>query len=317
MPGFLAPILYVAIATVAFIGVLQARALLKTLNPACEVGFGGYAAAPTLTAAVHLGLNTAIHEQNAYLGRANRMLAGQVGVVCTSFDETEGIPAGAHAITTGMPVRPPVKALAGQGYAVPAADGPVRLLVMGGSQGASVFSEVVPAAIAQLPDDVQRRLVIHQQCREDDLSGAEAAYAGTQADVTLKRFFDNVPELLTGAHLVITRSGASTCAELSCAGRPSLLVPYPHAADDHQSLNARALDRSGAAWVMPQPTFTPDAVAERLGALIAAPAPLEQAAVCAAKAGRPEAASALADTVLETAGLNGGLNGGANARGAA
>ena len=288
------------------IGVLQARKLLKQLQPDACVGFGGYASAPTMTAAVHLKLKTALHEQNAYLGRANRMLASQVDRICTSVPDTQGIPRQDRVRVTGMPVRDAVKAVRDIAYDAPTLDGPFRILVMGGSQGATVFSDILPDAVAQLPAQLKARLEITQQCRPVDLDRTEAAYAAQGINATLKTFLEDVPNRLAAAHLVITRSGASTCAELTVAGRPAILVPYPHAADDHQTLNARAQDAAGAAWLMPQETFTATAVSEQLMSLMTAPDPLSDAADAAKQQGRPNATSDLADVVIE---LAGGSNG--------
>ena len=291
------------------IGVLQARKLLKQLRPDACVGFGGYASAPTMTAAVHLKLKSVIHEQNAYLGRANRMLAGQVDCICTSVDDTQGISSTEKVRLTGMPVRDAIKAVREAPYDPPGLEGPFQILVIGGSQGATVFSDILPDAVAQLPAQLKARLEISQQCRPVDLERTEAAYAAQGVNATLKTFFDDVPARMAAAHLVITRSGASTCAELSTAGRPAILVPYPHAADDHQTLNARAQDAAGAAWLMPQETFTATAVSEQLMSFLTAPDPLSHAADAAKQLGRPDATQALADAVLATGGATNGTSG--------
>jgi UDP-N-acetylglucosamine--N-acetylmuramyl-(pentapeptide) pyrophosphoryl-undecaprenol N-acetylglucosamine transferase len=161
-----------------------------------------------------------------------------------------------------------------------------------------VFSRVVPAAIALLPEAARRRLVLAQQCRPADIEEARAAYQAANFGAELKTFFDDMPARLTAAHLVICRSGASTCAEITAAGRPAILVPYPHATDDHQTANARALEAAGAAWLEPEPSFTPGALAERLISLLEAPAALAERAARARALGRPDAAARLADVVL-------------------
>ena len=281
------------------LGVLDARRLLQELNPAAVVGFGGYASAPTIAAATQLGLPTVIHEQNAILGRANRLLARRVNRVCTSFDLAKPAPAGATLIRTGMPVRPGVAAMRAATYAAPTADGPFRLLILGGSQGARIFSDVIPAAVKLLPADLRQRLEISQQCRPEELDRTHAAYAESGAHVELRCFFDNVPELMANAHLLITRSGASTVAEATVIGRPSLLIPYPFAADDHQTANAQALTAAGGAWTIRQQQFTPESLAERLTQFAAAPYGLSSAAAAAAAFSVPDAAGRLANVVTD------------------
>jgi UDP-N-acetylglucosamine--N-acetylmuramyl-(pentapeptide) pyrophosphoryl-undecaprenol N-acetylglucosamine transferase len=181
--------------------------------------------------------------------------------------------------------------------------------VLGGSQGAQVLGEVVPEAVGRLDERLRQRLVICQQCRPENLEQAEAAYRRVGVDAELACFFDNVAQRLAAAHLVIARAGASTVAEITAVGRPSILVPYPHAIDDHQSANARAVEEVGAAWVMPQPTFTPEALAERLRDLLTAPESLRERAERAWAAGRPEAASRLAGAVFDLIESNGADDG--------
>lgn len=279
------------------VGVFQAKALLAQIKAEVVVGFGGYAAAPTVIAAVRTGLPTVIHEQNAVLGLANRLLAPKVNQVCTSFELSRKAPKGARLTRTGMPVRPAIIATSYTPYYEPAGDGPIRLLVLGGSQGARVFSDIIPSAVKLLPLELRRRMEISQQSRPEDLDRAHQAYVGSEAHVQLRHFFENVPELLAGAHLLISRSGASTVAEVSAAGRPSLLVPYPFAADDHQTANARALEAAGGAWVMPQSKFTPENLAEQLARLLTQPELLRAAAAAAAAFAIPDAANRLANVV--------------------
>ena len=278
-------------------GVLQAKKLLQAMKPEAVVGFGGYAAAPTMVAALQIGLPTVIHEQNAVLGLANRLLAGKVDHVCTSYELAKKPPKDARLTRTGMPVRPAIVATGYTPYEAPTADGPVRLLVLGGSQGARVFSDVIPAAVKLLPLALRRRLEIAQQSRPEELDRTHQAYVGSDAHVQLRHFFENVPELLAKAHLLISRSGASTVAEVSAAGRPALLVPYPFAADDHQSANARTLESAGGGWVMPQNRFTPETLAEQLVHLLTQPQLLANAAHAAAAFAIPDAANRLANVV--------------------
>ena len=275
-------------------GTLQARRILAREPSAAIVGFGGYPSVAPVLAARLLGRRPAIalHEQNAVLGRANRALSRVADLLALSHAGTSRVPASASTELTGNPVRPAIIALAGQDYLPPGDT--IRLLVLGGSLGARIFSDVVPPALAALPDAIRARLAVTQQCRADDLDRVRAAYAAAGIAAELAPFFTDVAGLLAAAHLVIARAGASTVAELAAAGRPAVLVPLPGAIDDHQTANARAL---GGAWTMAQPGFTAAALAALLGELIADPARLVQAAAAAAATGQPDAAARLADAV--------------------
>jgi len=287
------------------LGAAEARRHLAALRPAAVVGFGGYASFPPLAAARMMGASRrpaiVLHEQNAVLGRANRLMARAADLLALSFAETKGVPRGARIAVVGNPVRPAIAALAGEPYPAPAAGGALRLLVTGGSQGARIFADVVPAAVAALPEAIRARLLVTQQCRAEDLARTGAAYRAAGVVADLAPFFPDIAGRLATAHLVVARAGASTVAELACAGRPAVLVPLPSAIDDHQSANARALAAAGAAWVFPQPAFTPAALAERLADLFGAPARLVAAAAAAAALARPQAARELADQVLALA----------------
>jgi UDP-N-acetylglucosamine--N-acetylmuramyl-(pentapeptide) pyrophosphoryl-undecaprenol N-acetylglucosamine transferase len=286
------------------LGTLEAGRLLRALDPAAAVGFGGYPSVPTMLAAARQNLPTVIHEQNAILGRANRLLAPRVKRIATSFAEMGGLREAdrPRLALTGNPVRPAIAALRGTPYRVPADSAAFDILVLGGSQGARVLSEVVPAAFANLPEALRRRLRVTQQARAEDIETVRIAHRASGVAAELAGFFNDVPERLARAHLVIARSGASTMAELTLVGRPSILVPYIHAADDHQTANARALERAGGAWVMPQTAFTAEALAQQLMALIAAPERLAAAASAARTQGRPDAARDLADLVVAAIG---------------
>lgn len=281
-------------------GVMQARSVFKATRPAAVVGFGGYASVPAVAAASQMGIPILLHEQNAVLGRANRMFARRASRIATSFEAVAGLPEGVPTVRTGMPVRPAIRALADAPYDAPHDKlDPIEVLVLGGSQGARVFTDILPAAFRGLPAGLERRLRISQQVRPEDMARAEAAYEGSGLEVTLRAFFDDVPDRLARCHLLIARAGASTVAEATVAGRPSLLVPYPHAADDHQRANARAVDAAGAGWLLPQEDFTTAHVAERLAALLPAAHTLETAARAARAFSMPDAADALADAVLD------------------
>jgi UDP-N-acetylglucosamine--N-acetylmuramyl-(pentapeptide) pyrophosphoryl-undecaprenol N-acetylglucosamine transferase len=283
-------------------GTVQARGLLGRLSAAAVVGFGGYPSVPPLVAARSMfGAArpvTVLHEQNAVLGRANRMLAPRADLLALSYAATARVPAGCRTAVVGNPVRPALAALAGQPYATPAPDGVLRLLVLGGSLGARVFADVVPAAVATLPQALRARLLVAQQCRAEDLGRTRDAYDTAGVPAELSTFFPDVAGRLSTAHLVIARAGASTVAELACAGRPAILVPLPHAIDDHQRANAAALEEAGAAFVVPQPEFTPASLGARLAALLADAPGLARAAASAARLGQPQAAATLADQVL-------------------
>jgi UDP-N-acetylglucosamine--N-acetylmuramyl-(pentapeptide) pyrophosphoryl-undecaprenol N-acetylglucosamine transferase len=276
-------------------GVLQARRHLARLDAAMVVGFGGYPSLPPVLGSRLLRRRPLVllHEQNAVLGRANRALARHADLLALSFPHTALVPAGTPTQFTGNPVRGEIAATS---YVPPTEDGPLRLLVLGGSLGARVLSDVVPAALAALPARLRARLSVMQQCRAEDLDRVRAAYADAAIAVELSTFFADVAGLLAGAHLVIARAGASTVAELAVVGRPAILVPLPGAIDDHQTANARALEEAGGGWIMPQPGFTPAALTERLLALLATDT-LADAAVRAATLGRPQAATMLADLV--------------------
>ena len=281
------------------LGLMQARRLLRQVTPEIVVGFGGYPSVPTMLAASRLGYPTAIHEQNAVIGRANRLLAPRARVIATGFPETADLRPSdkARAVQTGNPVRPAIRAAATP-YAAPEPDGPIELLILGGSQGARIFSEIVPPALAALPAELRHRLRLSQQARPEDRAEVVAQYQSLGINAEIESFFADVPVRLARAQLVICRAGASTVAELAATGRPALLVPYPSAADDHQTANARAFADTGAGWVLPQTAASPPVLSFRLGELLTDPAALTAAAASARAFARDDAAEALADLVL-------------------
>lgn len=282
-------------------GFFQAYRLLRRLQPQAVIGFGGYASVPVMLAASHMGLPTLLHEQNAVLGRANRLLAPRVTAIATSFPVTHRLrPTDApKARLTGNPVREAFQPVRERPYPPLGPEMPFVLLILGGSQGARIFSQIVPKALAALDAKTQARLRVIQQCRPEDLEAVEAHYKaiGIKADVLT--FFEDVPERLANAHLVISRAGASTVAELTTAGRPAILVPYPAATDDHQMANARALDEAGGAWLMPEPFFTAPALAARIESFLELPILLNKAAMGALALGRADSAERLAQAVVE------------------
>jgi len=277
-------------------GFFEARAVLRRIAPVAAVGFGGYASVPGMMAASFARIPTVLHEQNAVLGRANRLLANRVDRIATAFAHVEHVAQG-RATMVGNPVRDEVRALYGRGYTPPDATGPFNILITGGSQGATVFSKIVPDALQQLAPALRARLRIVQQCRSEDLEAVRAAYAALGIEAELASFFADIPARLAGAHLVLARAGASTVAELTASGRPSILVPYPHATDDHQTANARAIDEVGACIRIANAEFTGLRLAGLLAELIHDPARLARMAAAAHALGRPDAAQRLADLV--------------------
>jgi UDP-N-acetylglucosamine--N-acetylmuramyl-(pentapeptide) pyrophosphoryl-undecaprenol N-acetylglucosamine transferase len=276
--------------------------LLPRLKPRAVVGFGGYPTVPPLLAAWLLGAPSVLHEQNAVVGRANRFLAPRVSRIATGFPEIKGLGAAIAAKTryTGNPVRSAVIAAAATPY--PGFDdGRLRLLVTGGSQGARVMADVVPAALALLSEEERARVRLTIQARGEDKGRVAAACAALQFPVELADFFADLPARIAGAHLVVGRSGASTVSELAVIGRPSILVPFPHALDQDQAANAAILAAAGAATVVPQTEFTPQRLAELLRGALADPAALTNAAAAAQSVGVANAADRLADVVLEVA----------------
>ena len=287
------------------LGLFDAWRALGRIGPSAVVGFGGYASVPTLIAARLRRLPAMLHEQNAVLGRANRLVLGGAARVATSFARTQYIADDDRRTRlVGNPVREPVRALRSSPYRAPAERRIIDLLVFGGSQGAASFSQVVPEAILSLPAALRARVRLVQQCRPEDLEHARARYAAAGVVAELAPFFADLPARLAAAHLVIGRAGASTVAELAAIGRPSILVPYPHAADDHQSANARAFEATGACIVMPHAAFTATALASQLRALFETPQHLAAMAAAAHAAGRPDAAARLADLVVEMTGFS-------------
>lgn len=279
------------------LGIAEARRILNRIGAATVVGFGGYPCVAPVMASRLLRHRPSVvlHEQNAVLGRANRFLAARSSVLALNFAQTSRLPPKVPAVVVGNPVRPAVAALAQVPYEAPSDR--INLLVLGGSLGARVFSEVVPRALALLPESLRRRISVVQQCRPEDVEGVRVTYQQIGMTAELSPFFPDVADRLAAAHLVIARAGASTVAELAVAGRPSILVPLPGAIDDHQSANARALGQAGGAWVMSQPTFDASSLAERLATVLTDPAALIAASEAARSQARVDASGRLADLV--------------------
>ena len=279
-------------------GAAQALWSMRRERPAVVAGFGGYPSIPTLSAATLLKIPTLIHEQNGVLGRVNAAFARRVRVVACGVWPTE-LPRGAHGVHTGNPVRAAVLARAGAPY-IPPGDGPSSLLVIGGSQGASILSEVVPEAVARLPDDLRENLRVAHQARPEDAEAARAIYARAGVRAEVAPFFHDVPARLAEAQLVVSRAGASSVADIACVGRPSVLIPLAAAIRDEQTANARILARADAAVLIPERALTPASLAEHMTAVLRDPAAARSMAHAALAASRPEAAEALADLVEDT-----------------
>ena len=298
------PISLARTATKLGVGALQAYRLLGRIRPAAVVGFGGYPTVPPVLAAALRGIPTLIHEQNAVMGRANRLLAPRVRAIALSFagvlDREPKL--AAKATRTGNPVRPAVIAAAAP-YAPPDATGPLRLVAFGGSQGARIMSDIVPPAIERLAPQLRARLAIVQQAREEDLARVTETYARAKVAAEVATFFADLPARVAGSHLIVARSGASTVAELAAIGRPAILVPLPHALDQDQAANAGVLARAGGAIRLPQEEFTPERLAAEIDALASAPQKLVAMAAAARTQGAVDAAERLADLVLKVAGV--------------
>ena len=282
-------------------GVRQASKLIEEAKPKAVVGFGGYPTLPPLYAAHRRGVPSMLHEQNAVMGRANRALAGRVTAIAGGFLEA----AGAHAekiIETGNPVRPAVQEARETAYKAAAKSKPFNLLVFGGSQGAQFFSQALPQAIALLSSEERARLWVTQQARPEDEEAARSAYAELGVEAEVAPFFGDLAARMAAAHLVISRSGASTVSEVAVIGRPAIFVPYPHALDHDQAANAAALAASGGAEVHHQDMLSADRFAELIRAAMSNPAELKRRAAAARSAGKPEATRLLADMVEAIAG---------------
>lgn len=272
-------------------GVVAAVIGMMRDRPAVVVGFGGYPTIPALAAAWVLRRPRMIHEQNGVLGRVNRLFARRVDrVACGTWPAD--LPAGVEGIHTGNPVRAAVLERAGAGY-IPPGDYPMSLLVIGGSQGAKVLSDVVPAAVAALPEAVRRNLRVAQQARDEDMARVVAAYEAAGILAEVQPFFRDIPARLAEAQLVISRSGASSVADISVIGRPSVLIPFAAATGDHQTANARGLVDAGAAVLIPEKLLDPAALAAQLGAILASPDAAVAMAQHALGQGRPDATERL------------------------
>jgi UDP-N-acetylglucosamine--N-acetylmuramyl-(pentapeptide) pyrophosphoryl-undecaprenol N-acetylglucosamine transferase len=299
------PLALTRTATLLTLGTAKAWSMLGRVRPAVAVGFGGYPTVPPLVAATLRGIPTVLHEQNGVMGRANRLLAGRVTAIATGFRTLARLdPRLQRKVTfTGNPVRGEVIAAAATPYAAPEAGDKLRLLVFGGSQGARVMAEIVPPAIELLAADLRARLAVVQQARGEDLDAVRGIYGRLGVAAECAPFFTDLPVRMAAAHLVISRSGASTVAELSAIGRPAILVPLPHSLDQDQFINAGVLESAGGAIRFEQRDLTPERLAAEIAGLAGDPGRIVRMAAAAKSAGTIDAAERLADLVLKVAGL--------------
>ena len=288
-------------------GRAEAKRLYREHRPDAVVGFGGYPAFPSLLAASSMNIPTVLHEQNAVLGRVNRLLAGEARAIGTAYDKVERLKNRyqARAVLVGNPVREEIARLGELPFPPFDEIAPLKILITGGSQGATILGQVVPEGLALLQPSLRRRLQIVQQCRPDDIERIRKRYAELGIPAELMTYITDMPDKIADAHLVIARAGASTIAELTAAGRPAILVPLPIATDDHQTANAREMAKAGGARMIPQPEFTAETLARQIEALAEDPQALANAAARSLSVGRPNAASDLADLVER---IGGGLS---------
>ena len=288
-------------------GIGAAARLVADNRPRLVAGFGGYPAFPALAAARRKKVAMLIHEQNAVLGRVNRRFARHAGAVASGFRRLDRLPAGATHIPLGNPVRGPIAAVRDQPYPDP--EGPLNILITGGSQGARILGEALPLAICNhTPESIRERLTVVQQVREEQVAEVVKLYANAGISAEIDTFFSDMPERLAAAHLVIARSGAGTVSEIACVGRPSILIPLKIAMDDHQTANAAALTDAGAADLVLEDNLYPNLIGELLAVRLGDAADLRARAAAAKAAGSVTAASDLADLAEQLAGTDQGLS---------
>lgn len=302
-PSIRNPLKFLRAGVLILAGIFSAWRKLKRIDPDAVIGFGGYPVFPPVMAASLMGIPGILHEQNAVMGRANRALARFADVLALSFENTKFAERyGISKVVTGNPVRDRVREVAKSvGYTPVKTNGVIRLLVFGGSQGARVFGDLVPPAIAELPEKLRKRLRVTQQCRAEDLERVTEAYRAAKVNVELATFFTDLPERMADCHMVICRSGASSVAELCVLGRPAIMIPLPGSLDADQKNNAMFLEDAGGGWVVEQATVSPQSLATRLAGLFEEPQALTDAAAAAKKLGQPQAVDILAATAERVA----------------
>jgi len=279
-------------------GVRQAKSFIRDWAPDIVVGFGGYPSFPAMRAAQSLGLPTILHEQNAVLGRVNRVFAANANQVVSGFDVLEKVSPKAKVRNLGNPLRSQITEAVPDGYVSPGNE--INLLCVGGSLGARILSQTIPKAIALLPIELRNRIRVVQQTTESEVEIARAIYAELGVEAECETFFSDIETYLAKAHYIIARAGASSVSEIAVMGKPSLLIPLAIAMDDHQTINAQSLERHGAADILPESEFTPESVANILQSRLNDSNWLSSAAASARALGRPNAARNLAQLVIAT-----------------
>ncbi len=281
-------------------GLREAHRLMGELRPSVVVGFGGYPSFAPLVAAALRRVPTIVHEQNAVLGRANRLLARRADIIATSFQQVELVPEVARDKITlvGNPVRDDVIRASSHHYFPASTIGEFTLVVFGGSQGARLFSDLMPEALGLLDDQLKKRLRLVQQCRPEDLDRVRLAYDALGISSNLNSFFEDLPQIIARSHLVVARAGASTVAELAVLGRPSILVPLSHSVDNDQLYNATRLADAGGGWFINEAELSAQSMAEYLSYLMMQPQVLSTAAEAAQRLARPDAVKKFADLVV-------------------
>ncbi len=282
------------------LGVIHSFKLIKSLSPDLVIGFGGYPSVPAVFAAQKLKIPTILHEQNAIIGKANAFLAPRSERIALSMPYVSGLEKADQfrCVITGNPVRAEISDLADTPYPELNMDDEIRIFIMGGSLGASVFSDIIPKALSKLPEEYKKCLKIVQQCRASDIEEARELYKNAGIDAELETFFDDVAQRLLKAHLFIGRSGASTVAEVSVIGTPAIYVPYPHHKDQQQKMNAESVASKGGAWIMEERNFTVDALLEKIESFISKPDTLLSAASHAKSCGSATSAKKLGNLVI-------------------
>ncbi|MGB0084306.1 MAG: undecaprenyldiphospho-muramoylpentapeptide beta-N-acetylglucosaminyltransferase [Rhodomicrobiaceae bacterium] len=284
-------------------GFKMAYDIYGDLKPKAVVGFGGYPTIPPMLASLARGIPSMIHEQNSVMGRANRFLATMVKAIAISFEDTKFLEGKLteKSYVTGTPLRDAILELRGGTFQPPQPGQPLNLLCFGGSQGARFFSDVMPVSLQLLPQEIRDRLMVVQQCREEDIDRVFDAYEVAGVAAELSTFFEDLPYRMAGAHLVVCRSGATTIAELAALGRPAVLVPLPHSVDNDQLENATRFEKAGAGWCFEQSIMTPERLAGTLRRLFEEPATLARAASRSKSLARYDAVARLADLVVTLA----------------
>ena len=278
-------------------GIIQSIRLLLKKKPACVIGFGGYASFPCSVAAILLGIDLIIHEQNSMMSRTNRFLSKYATFVATSFKKTKYAPSGRKTVLIGMPIRQSITALYNQPRPKISKNLPFNILIIGGSQGAKIFSDIIPQAIKLLSPKQQKKIHITQQCREEDINHVQSTYNESLCKVDIKNFFNNMPELYNHHHLIISRAGASSIFEIEASGIASILVPLPTAADDHQTVNAAEIKNNKSGIVLSQKDFTPSTLSVILNDLLQNPTRLKTMSENAKKSAIIDASKRFADAL--------------------